>query len=52
MEFRFGSVVYESVWNAIVGENLPCVAEPSNTADRYAVAVTKNGTIVGHVSIF
>ena len=30
-----------SVWNAIVGENLPCVAEPSNTTDQNAVAVTK-----------
>ena len=46
MKFGFDSVVrgyhvYESVWNAIVGENLPCVAEPSNTADQYAVTVTK-----------
>ena len=23
--------------------------EPSNSVDRYAVAVTKNGTVVGHV---
>ena len=33
-----GYHVYESVCNAIVGENLPCVVEPSNTADQYAAA--------------
>ena len=41
--------MYKSVWNGIVRENLPCVAESSNTSDLYAVPVTKNGTIVGHV---
>ena len=54
MEFRFDSVVrgyhvYESVWNAIVEENLPCIAEPINTADRYADIPEDNTATIFHV---
>ena len=44
-----GYHVYMSIWAATVGEELDCVREPTNPSDRYAVAVVKNGTIIGHL---
>ena len=41
--------VYQAIWTAAVGQVLPCVREPANPDDRYAVAVMKDGTIVGHL---
>ena len=32
-----------------MGETLSCVRESRNARDRYAVAVEKNGTVVGHL---
>ena len=32
-----------------IGEELECVREQSNAVDRYAVAVLKDNTIVGHL---
>ena len=42
---------YQSIWEPDVGESLPCIREPSNVRDLYAVAVTKpdSSTVVGHV---
>jgi len=34
---------------AAVGETLQCVREPTNTIDRYAVAVIKSEVIIGHL---
>ena len=31
------------------GEMLTCEREPDNASDRYAVAVKKGGTVVGHL---
>ena len=42
--------VYKEVWAAAVGEVLICEREPDNASDRYAVAVKREGTIVGHLS--
>ena len=36
-------------WEAAMGEKIECVREQSNAVDRYAVAVLKDGTIVGHL---
>ena len=36
-------------WNAVVGEELPCQREPTNTVDRYAVAVLSSGRVVAHL---
>ena len=44
-----GYHVYRDIWNASIGETLVCEREPTNEKDRYAVAVKKAGTIVGHV---
>ena len=41
--------VYRHIWTAAVGEGLDCVKEPTNASDRYAVAIIKDGTIVGHL---
>ena len=44
-----GYHAYQGTWLPFVGEVLELEKEPSNSVDRYAVAVTKNGTVVGHV---
>ena len=41
--------IYKEIWEAVVGEILACEREPKNAADRYAVAVKKDGTIIGHL---
>ena len=41
-----GHHIYQRVWDAAIGETLTCRQEPS---DRYAVAVTKDGTVIGHL---
>ena len=44
-----GYHVYQSIWAAAVGEVLMCEREPTNEKDRYAVAVVKEETVVGHL---
>ena len=44
-----GYHVYQDIWSASVGEVLPCEREPANSTGRYAVAVTKDGVIIGHL---
>ena len=44
-----GYHVYQRVWSAAVSELLSCQREPANSQDRYAVAVKKNGTIIGRL---
>ena len=44
-----GYHVYKEIWEAAVGEILVCEREPRNAADRYAVAVKKDGMIIGHL---
>ena len=36
-----GYHVYKDIWAAAIGEELVCGREPTNMADRYAVAVLK-----------
>ena len=36
-----GYHVYQRIWTAAVGEVLHCEREPTNSRDRYAVAVKK-----------
>ena len=43
-----GYHVYSDIWEAVIGEELDCRRDPSNAIDRYAVAVVKSGTVVGH----
>ena len=44
-----GFHVYRDIWEAAVGEVLDCEREPGNAKDRYAVAVKKNATVIGHL---
>ena len=41
--------VYKDIWQSAVGEMLPRKREPDNHSDRYAVAVIRSETIVGHL---
>ena len=40
---------YNAIWEATIGEVLPCKMELSNPEDRFAVAVCKHDITVGHV---
>ena len=44
-----GYHVYKDLWDASIGEDILCEREPFNNADRYAVAVLKDDTVVGHI---
>ena len=44
-----GYHIYRDIWAAIIGEELGCIREPTNVHDRYAVAVVKDGQIIGHL---
>ena len=44
-----GYHIYMSIWDAVIGEELPCRRDTGNERDRYAVAVMKDGTIIGHL---
>ena len=39
-----------SIWNPVQDEILRLIPEPANSVDRNAVAVMKEGQVVGHVS--
>ena len=41
--------MYKAIWTAVVGEELICRREPTNSADRCVVAVLKEETIIGHL---
>ena len=44
-----GYHIYKNVWVAVIGEELQCERELANEHHRYAVAVRKDGTIIGHL---
>ena len=44
-----GHHVFKRIWTPVVGEVLIVAREASNTEDRFAVAVTKDDMVVGHV---
>ena len=44
-----GYHVYQTVWEAQIGEELFCVPERDNVRDPYAVAVQKSSRTVGHI---
>lgn len=41
---------YCEMWDAVYGEDLPCVWETKNAADWYTVVVTCEGTIMDHLT--
>ena len=44
-----GLPVYQEIWTPVIGECLECRHEPRNVEDKNAIAVIKDGTVVGHV---
>ena len=44
-----GYHVYKDIWDAVDGEILECFREVTNRRDPFAVAVKKQGVIVGHL---
>ena len=44
--FEVTIIIYNEVWNPVVGE---CERELHNAADRYSVAITKGGVVIGHL---
>ena len=40
---------YKDIWAAVYGEELRCEREAGNQVDAFAVAVMKDGTVVGHI---
>ena len=44
-----GYHVYQGIWDADLGEQLPCQREPMNSKDPFAVAVVKSHVTVGHI---
>ena len=44
-----GYHIYKDVWDAVIGEELQCERKRDNERDRYAVAVKKDGKIIGHL---
>ncbi len=47
--FVRGYHAYISVWDPVVSEELNLEREPGNIEDQRAVAVKKNGQVVGHM---
>ena len=43
-----GHHVYKEVWRPVIGQ-FPVLAEPTNCHDKQAVAIYRDGEIVGHV---
>ena len=44
-----GYHIYKNIWDVVIGEELQCERELDNESDRYAVAVKKDGSIIGHL---
>ena len=54
IEFETESVIkgyhtYMNDWTPILGENLSTRSEPENEIDKYAVAITKDARVIGHL---
>ena len=52
MEFNSairGHHIYKEIWSPDVGEELQCKMEHGNIHDMYAVAVTRENIVVGHL---
>ena len=45
-----GYHAYKDISAAVHGEELPCEKEAANWVDAFAVAVMKDGMVVGHIS--
>ena len=44
-----GHHVFKETWSPVLGEVVFCERESNNQHDRYAVALLRNGEVVGHI---
>ena len=44
-----GYHIFRTIWDAVIGERLQCVQEVGNVEDRYAMAVRRDDSVVGHI---
>ena len=44
-----GYHIYKDIWGAEISSEFPCLPEPDNREDRYAVAIMNGTNVVGHV---
>ena len=44
-----GYRTYKDIWAAVYGEELLCEREAGNWVNTFAMAVMKDGTVVGHI---
>ena len=44
-----GYHAYQDIWDPRIGEVLPLQREPDNPEDRFAVAIMRRGSVVGHL---
>ncbi len=44
-----GYHIYQTIWQAALGETFDCIRETQNSKDRYAVSVIKDGQVIGHL---
>ena len=44
-----GYHIFRTIWDAVIGEHLQCVREVGNVEDRYAVAVRRGDSVIGHI---
>ena len=43
-----GYRIYKSICAAALGVQIGCIREPLNVMDRYAIALKKDGAVIGH----
>ena len=41
--------VYSTIWDAEIGQQVPCVREPHNESNQYATAAVKDDVVVGYL---
>ena len=44
-----GHHVYKAIWTPVIGEELEVKTEEDNNHDQHAVAVVKDGLVIGHM---
>ena len=44
-----GHHVYKAIWTPVIGEELEVRTEDDNDHDQHAVAVVKDGVVIGHM---
>ena len=44
-----GHHVYKVIWTPVIGEELEVRTEDDNDHDQHAVAVVKDGVVIGHM---